>query len=238
MELAPLDPYPLRPADTSSPRATLNTFLNYTDSAIRLWLSGTSIRAVFRRGSRAVETLNLSEVVDPHRVGPQVRHVLLLKEILDRVELPPEEKIPDAQMVADQEIVRWTIPDTPITISQVQDGARAGEFLFSPHTVKGLERLYLRSKHLPYQPGATTEGVYEYYLETEGLSKRTVEELRNRLKPLDTSSPRSTYIGFMESLKRAHRLIKDADAALRSDPPTIGSEEADSTWPFPVVQIA
>lgn len=206
MELAPLDPYPLRPADTSSPRATLNTFLNYTDSAIRLWLSGTSIRAVFRRGSRAVETLNLSEVVDPHR--------------------------------ADQEIVRWTIPDTPITISQVQDGARAGEFLFSPRTVKGLERLYLRSKHLPYQPGATTEGVYEYYLETEGLSKRTVEELRNRLKPLDTSSPRSTYIGFMESLKRAHRLIKDADAALRSDPPTIGSEEADSTWPFPVVQIA
>ena len=217
--------HPLRPTDTSSPRDTLRSFLNNANQSIQMWLSGIPLDVLAKRRLRAVETLNFSQVVDPHLVSTQVQHALLLKEVLDRITLPPDDQIPGDQEVKDQGITRWTLPNTRITIAQVQDGPREGEFLFSSRTVKQLEEIYLRAKHLPYKPGAT-EGIYDKFLEAQGLSATAVAEVRNRLKPVDTSSPRSTYIGFRDSLKQAYRLIMDADAAFIPEPPTISLEEA------------
>ena len=46
------DPHPLRPADTSSPRATLRTFLTNADEIIRAWrqdaITPASVRAYQR----------------------------------------------------------------------------------------------------------------------------------------------------------------------------------------------
>jgi len=54
-----------------------------------------------------------------------------LKEVLDRIALPPVESIPDAQMMAKADFKRWTIPGTEIQIAQVKTGPRAGEYLFT-----------------------------------------------------------------------------------------------------------
>ena len=48
--------------------------------------------------------------------------------------------------------------------------------------------------------------------------------MRNRLKPIDTSDPRSIHGGFRETLERAYRLI--TDAALKTDPPKTLRREA------------
>ena len=40
----------------------------------------------------------------------------MLKEVLDRIELPPDDEIPDAAAVDELGISRWTIPHTEITL--------------------------------------------------------------------------------------------------------------------------
>jgi MscS family membrane protein len=41
--------------------------------------------------------------------------------------------------------------------------------------------------------------------------------VRNRLKPVDTSSPRSTFDGFLDSVNRAYALVMETDAALKME---------------------
>ncbi len=221
---AAYDPFPLRPADTSSPRDTLTSFLTNANQGIQLWRSGAPLDLIAKRQNRTVKTLDFGEVVDNHLMATQAQHVLLLKEILDRIPLPPDDQIPGDQEVADQGITSWTIPDTGITIAQVQDGPREGEFLFKARLVADLEEIYLNAKHLPYQPGAT-EGVYDDFLEEEGLSGESTAGVRYRLRPIDTSDPRSTFFGFRETLERAYRMIMNADAAFNADPPTMSRQE-------------
>ena len=74
--------------------------------------------------------------------------MLFLKEILDRIELPPDSEIPGEEEVADKEkaITRWTIPNTRIMIARVEEGPRAGEFLFTAETVSRLDQFYERAK--------------------------------------------------------------------------------------------
>ncbi|MBT8363968.1 MAG: mechanosensitive ion channel family protein [Deltaproteobacteria bacterium] len=101
-------------------------------------------------------------------IANDVLNVLI--EILDRIEIPPFEDIPDAAAVRSGELTRWRIPDTEITIAKVKDGPREGEWLFSPQTVARLNEFYQKVKHLPYRPDAVAGrigpfgGVYDGYV--------------------------------------------------------------------------
>ena len=170
---------PLAPADTSSPRATLGDFLgtmnrghallmeivkSYMGSS-RLYLSAEERMEVDRIHGKlevAKRTLNLSELPAALAKTLSVYRVLQLKEVLDRLELPPLESVPDAAAMEARQFKRWTLPGTEITIARVEEGPRAGEYLFSPETVKRLPEFYDRIKHLPYQPGAS-KSWYENY---------------------------------------------------------------------------
>ncbi|MEM1169466.1 MAG: mechanosensitive ion channel domain-containing protein [Cyanobacteria bacterium P01_H01_bin.35] len=116
---------------------------------------------------RAKECLDLSKVPVALRADAASQRALLLKEILDRIQLPPYAEIPDAEAVAAQELSTWRIPNTEIDITKVEEGLRTGEFLFSPETVANLERFYQLVKEIPYKPGST-EGFYEFYMTTPG----------------------------------------------------------------------
>ena len=219
------DPHPLRPADTSSPRDTLRSFLENVDESVDAWrgdeLNARSIRAY----QRALETLDLSST--PHSDAWWVRteRMLLLKEILDRIELPPESEIPGDIEVADGTVMQWTIPDTRITIARIGDGLRAGEFLFSAETVQQVHRHYAHAKHLPYKPGVSA-GLYGDWVRSERTDRAREQRIRNRLKPVDTSTPRSTLAGFLDSVNRAYALVMEADAALTASQPTMTLQEA------------
>ncbi len=182
---ASLVKYPLAPPDTSSPQATLSSFVENVNRNYQMTIESSrqslkepgaspsdSVREQSKQAQiffqRAIRTLNLSEVPPRLKQDVALEATLMLKEILDRIEVPPYSEIPDAEAVAgDEKLSRWTIPNTEIHIVRVEEGARAGEFLFSPETVTRLGKFYQQVKGLPYKPGATA-GMYQFYTSTPG----------------------------------------------------------------------
>ena len=107
---------PLAPIDTSSPRATLHGFVTTVDEVYvgmknfldeyeasgELYPTPAERRRQFEVLSnvpKAIKVLDLSDVAPVLRdsVGPA--RALQLKEILDRIEVPPPESIPDRDQV-------------------------------------------------------------------------------------------------------------------------------------------
>jgi len=166
---------PLRAADTSSPRGTLKSFRDACNEAYHL-ICNSGRNRVSRAhrvavGEQIYRCLDMSEV--PPAVAENVARetAVELKEVLDRISLPPQWEIPDAEMVQAtedrEEITRWTIPETEITLAKVEEGPRAGEYLFSPQTVSRSREFYERTKHLPYQSDASP-GLYDLLLNEPG----------------------------------------------------------------------
>ncbi len=176
---------PLAPPDTSSPRATLSSFVENINKAAPLLmgayeqylqepglLTSIAVREQIKEGlilfNRANDCLNLSEIPPALKRDTGLEGVVLLKEILDRIEVPPYAEIPDAEAVAaDDELTHWRLPQTKIDIVKVDSGVSAKEFLFSSETVAQLEEFYQRVKTLPYKPGAT-EGFFQFWFYTPG----------------------------------------------------------------------
>ena len=217
--------YPLLPPDTSSPRDTLRSFLTNINLMIDEWRQSDSSLTNFYPFTRASKTLDFSTTPQNDSWSVRVQYNLLLKEILDRIDLPSEDQIPGDNDVAKGDITKWTIPDTQITIARIEDGPRVGEFLFSAETVKNLKRSYRNVKHLPYKHGDAIN-FYEEVMTSEKSLIFVESQVRNRLKQVDTSSPRSTLLGFLDSVCNAYKFVMETDAALRTTPPTMTQEQA------------
>src|SRR5207344_2926596 len=97
-------PHPLAPPDLSSPRATLTSFLTLINSAYYHW--NAEGRTYQNRIQRAAITRLAHQFFDLSDTAPSVRNnvgretAVFMKEVLDRVGLPPLETIPDEEMVA------------------------------------------------------------------------------------------------------------------------------------------
>jgi MscS family membrane protein len=161
--VAEFTPYPLRPPNVESPRATLRSFIKHANQAIELWRNEDQLSAIRRAADRAMHCLDLRAIPRATRDDIGVEKFLLLKEILDRIELPPFEEIPDIVAVTEDGLKSWTVPNTELTLVRIEEGPRTGSFLFSKETVELLEGFYEHAKILPYKPGASI-GVYEDYL--------------------------------------------------------------------------
>jgi MscS family membrane protein len=131
---------PLKPADNSSPRDTLRSFLTDTNIAIEdQRRRGTMLsQAGYRAYTRALSTLDFSTTPDSDSRMIMNMRILLLHEILARIELPPDSEIPGDDEVSGGDLKKWTIPGSRITIQRVEGGPRVGEFLFSARTVQRL----------------------------------------------------------------------------------------------------
>jgi MscS family membrane protein len=220
---------PLEPADTSSPRDTLHSYLTNMRFMLReTERMGWAVRgrAAWRAYHRATSTLDFSTTPDSNSYVIMTQRILMLLEILDRIELPPEDEIPGDEEVVDGAVNQWTLPGSSITIQRIESGPRAGEFLFSAGTVQRLHRYFRKAKQLPYKAGAIAPGAFEASVQSEDSFISLEMQARNRLKPVDTSNPRSTLDGFLDSVNRAFTLVMDANAALEASPPTLTDDEA------------
>jgi MscS family membrane protein len=131
----------------------LETFL---DSVDRTWALYSADDPGFEAPWRvARESLDMSEFPPLVAKDVSAQAVLRLKEVLDRIELPPSDQIPDASMVKAQKLDRWTLPHTEIQMVRIKDGEQQGQWVFSAGTVTRAEEFYDRVKHLPYKPGRT-----------------------------------------------------------------------------------
>ncbi|MDP3009105.1 MAG: mechanosensitive ion channel family protein [Methylococcales bacterium] len=175
---AEVDNNPLKPIDTSSPRATLQGFIEFTNKAYsegfglintymnssELYLTAEEIVALkeVRHSQKSAErALDVNEL-PPATVDETSRRLMVqMKEVLDRIDIPAMESIPDAQMMAKAEFKYWVIPNTEIRIQRVEKGARTGEYLFTPDTLNRLPEFYAKVKHLPYKANAAV-GWYDF----------------------------------------------------------------------------
>jgi MscS family membrane protein len=154
------EPQPLKPADRSSPRAAIKTFLDAGD-AFGAFLARDYLPSPSRSGAtrliqlagEANKSLDLSEVPPAARTKAGYAAVTALYEVLNRVALPPAGEIPDADQFTpsgDGGAQRWIIPNTEIALVRMNKGPRSGEFLFSADTVARADEFYDRVNALPY----------------------------------------------------------------------------------------
>jgi MscS family membrane protein len=169
------DEHPLEPAATSSPRETFHTLLTSQEQMWALVRDEGAGRRSKERFNKLMELDALSKrTLDLTGVAPEARRetagdvVVLLYEVLTRIELPSPDEIPgDAELEEALDLDRWTVPHTEITLHRVEEGPREGEYLFTPETVARAEEFYERTKHLPYRVPPPIENVSEF-LETYG----------------------------------------------------------------------
>ena len=184
---------PLKPADTSSPQATLLSFNQNMNRSYQLlmtahqenlastgWTSPPKVTQKAKQAallmSRAIYCLDMSQVARLQKESSGYESAILLKEILDRIHLPDISSIPrvkGSKLENENEekdgIDRWRIPETRITIIEISEGPRKGEFLFAPETVARLEDYYRRVKDLPYNTERfTTDDFLDFYISTPG----------------------------------------------------------------------
>jgi MscS family membrane protein len=185
--------YPLIPANTSSPRATLKAFLrtmkgthsllmmahqkNLTEPGLfaseQVLQLGKFAEKFFQRG---MWCLNLRKVPKAHKQDVGWEAAIKLKEILDRIELPPFDQIPDDQAIEAEEesektieLHRWRLPNTDIIIARVDEGPRQGEYLIAPETVALMDEFYNQVKDLAYKEDPrVSPGFLEFFRSTPG----------------------------------------------------------------------
>lgn len=185
---------------TASPRDTLQTFLSAMNDYRRgleehdEWLES--------RLDEALACLDLSELKPAARRPRGRRAAVYLKEILDRVVLANDPAVPDE--AGAKNLRRWRIKKTLVTLARAQGGEHAGEFLFSPRTVKLAQRLYRKVESLPYLKGSGQGALLK------GSSGKGSDEAT--LAPLKTDTPRATMRSFMSAMNdyRAGREKGDA----------------------------
>lgn len=163
---------PLTPLDTSSPRATLRSFCETVDR-INANITATKHTIKQRFETRhllqqTVTCLDLSGIASSLVDSESRQAIVCLKEVLDRVPLPPAGEIPDAAAVKAAGLRRWRLPGTEITLSRIADGPREGDFIFSAETVAQAERFYDLVRNLPYRADAGSPGLHEAYVTLGG----------------------------------------------------------------------
>jgi MscS family membrane protein len=217
----------LKPVDTSSPRTVLRGFVENIDRAHALVseadaalsarpprMSKSEALDVERSADillrRSARVLDLSDVPEAHREDAGLELALALKEVLDRVGIPPWDAVPDRAAVdewrrqhAGGPAYLWEVPNTQIEIVEQRDGDRSGEFHVSARTVARIKEFYDNVQDLPYRPGAS-EGFYEYYISTPGylvarasILGRLVDALPDGLKVLEYGQTRWQWIGLV-----------------------------------------
>ena len=151
----------LGPPDTSSPRATLTSFLALTDEIAERYAeyrtapSSRTQRAFLRAVEQGKPLMDLSAVPRAAQHEIATAAMIWLWEVIARVELPSVDGIPDVAVdanglaLADQP-PRWRLPGTGIVIQRVENGGRAGDFLFSPETIASARTYAERARELPY----------------------------------------------------------------------------------------
>jgi MscS family membrane protein len=172
---------PLEPVETMSPRATLIGFIecvnkryaiglgpkgmlsHYLDSG-RLYADETEengLREMYATRLLPANFMDLSRIPDASKMETTWRLSSQLKEILDRLPIPPSAAIPDAAMMEAEGKQSWRIPGTEIIIERINSGPRLGDYLFSAETVSKIPAFYAAIKDMPYRETATPD-FYNY----------------------------------------------------------------------------
>lgn len=153
--------HPLESVDTSSPRATMNSFLIVTDEFGRVYNqyreapSAAKQMEVRSEVVQLVRMLDLSDEAAATHLETAPELAILLWEVIARLELPAMDDIPglpEEYSDTTDEVLPdyWRIPHTGIVIARVKEGPRTGEYLFSADTIARVRDYYNQVQDLQY----------------------------------------------------------------------------------------
>jgi MscS family membrane protein len=123
---------------------------------------------------RVLECLDTSGIPDYAREDQASEAAVYLKEVLDRVPLPPFTEVSDlAEMEAEgppEKVSSWSVPGTRITIARVEDGSRKDEYLFTRDTIERVADYYEEVAHVDYRTTGpeVSPGFYQWYSTAPG----------------------------------------------------------------------
>jgi MscS family membrane protein len=181
-------------ADTSSPRATLRSFIDATNSISDLVKGKGFIRrsspSVQQLGESVIDCLDTSNLPTFAAELRATEVAVCIKEILDRQQLPPWEQIPDIEAIEAaggfEQLSTWRVPGTRLTIARVEQGERKHEYLFSAGTVDRAVGYYRSMASRPYRQSGpkTSPGLYQWYMSAPGhpLIADWVSRLPDRMR--------------------------------------------------------
>lgn len=179
---------PLAAPDTSSPRATIQSFDNIMDEAVRVYFKdedpNTTEKVTTQLIEQAGKCLDMSEVQPVNSYLVTFEASILIFDVLNHLELPQFEDIPDAAQMVEDGLTSWTIPGTQITVALVEEGPQKGEYLFTPSTVARAKEFYNATRNLPHKKGVIYRDIYEIYETTTGklVPQRLIDALPGWLK--------------------------------------------------------
>jgi len=206
---------PLAPSDTSSFRATLQSFIDACNEVYDLASSTNADNDVTVRllpaFDRIRDCLDLSASTGDLRDSAGMESAVSLKEVLDRIALPVDNAIPEPSSADGMRLLSWRIPGTRITIQRVNDGSQNETFLFSADTVRRASTMYGIVKELPYRSDGPriSPGLRDRYL---ALTKR------QPTLSADTSSPRGTLTLFLDQTQEVFKISQSTRYVDRLDP--------------------
>ncbi|MEM9400532.1 MAG: mechanosensitive ion channel family protein, partial [Verrucomicrobiota bacterium] len=143
---------PIARINRDSPRDTMRTFMQaMNDYKAGIDKDNPQLKS---RIDDAIACLDLTSfpVISQQQAGKD--SALMLKEIIDRVEIPRYALIPDST-----DVQKWNFADSEIQIDKITEGENEGLYLFSSTTVDGLSTMFKKVKKLPYLRG-TGQGAY------------------------------------------------------------------------------
>ena len=169
----------LRPIDTSSPRALVVSLQRYADRIMETFVQGDH-HSIRRKVQRAIRIFDFSDtppaLIDQQ--GPE--HFWQLIDIVGRLPKLDTDKIPGIDQVKEEEITRWTWPDTELIVHKVTEGPRKGEFLVSPETFERLPDFWEEIADLPKRPDSSIP-IEAYRLYRSGVNTVFPEAIISKL---------------------------------------------------------
>ncbi len=183
---SPVKPH-ISEVDTSSPRATLRSFLAAMND-YRTGIKNNDERLLLRIND-AVFCLSLSGIEEERRNFIGRNAARYIKEVIDRIWDGNFAAVPGKGNE-----LRWRLKGTVFTIVQITEGERRGEYLFSRETVLNAENTYRRYSDLPYQAWSGKGA----YIKEESQRKAKSDSGELYVK---TDNPRQTMRTFMLAME-------------------------------------
>lgn len=178
-----LNTYPLKPLDYSSPLATMKSYIESVNASFD-YLYGEHWHDPSEEtvNKIAVQAEVLMRLIDTSDFPPVVRQKMAaeaslhLAEVIRRID--PDALLAAPGKEAGVELPNyWTVPDTDISIVRIEDGERAGDYVFSAETAERAAEFYELIKDHPVHGESNDWLSKREYLTPSGwmLSSSTIE---------------------------------------------------------------
>ncbi len=197
-------------ADTSSPKHTLSSFIRDSSVVIEHWQNETlHLKEAQHAYSQVIRTMDLSMVPNRSRTVVVMEKIILLRELLDRIDQGTHQLVPTIEQIKGEEIDHWRLGNTEIVLSRQTLGDRTDQFLFSSNTIQSLSRWYRTMSVLPYYNEARSDYYQEFLISPGPLfSKQFVLSLPSSFTQLYGPLPLWQWLALTGVLLFCKVLIK------------------------------